>query len=392
MKVMDGMVSRKRTVDGKPTSLCDLGYCDVGLDDNWQLCGSYGQDTFTYHNEAGYPVVNTQRFPDFISMTNYAHSLNLTAGWYLNNCICQDHCGSGTDGTETKGQECYAGDVAALYEFGFDGVKLDGCGKQRSLDLWSSLIEKSGKAMMIENCHWGQTVPNSTWCPFNFYRTSGDIVATYGSVVFNLLTTVPFAQQGLSYPGCWAYPDMLEVGVAAGAHGSGDQGLTIQETRSHFGAWCIVSSPLTLSHDINNDTLADMVWPIISNKEAIAINQAWAGHSGSPFTASSKLVTMTVVRMVDGLYDTFETSVASSQAFYKPLQQDGSQNAVLLMNHDTSAADLTVSFANIPSIKTCSSYTVRDVWARKDVGSFTTSYTAKQVDSHDSAFITVTCN
>ena len=29
---MDGMVSTKRMVDGKPTSLCDLGYCDVGLD------------------------------------------------------------------------------------------------------------------------------------------------------------------------------------------------------------------------------------------------------------------------------------------------------------------------------------------------------------------------
>jgi hypothetical protein len=49
--IMDGMVSRKRTVDGVPTSLCDLGYCDVGLDDNWQQCGSYGPDDFTYHTE-----------------------------------------------------------------------------------------------------------------------------------------------------------------------------------------------------------------------------------------------------------------------------------------------------------------------------------------------------
>merc|ERR1719378_847784 len=36
--IMDGMVKKTRTVDGKPTSLCDLGYCDVGLDDNWQNC------------------------------------------------------------------------------------------------------------------------------------------------------------------------------------------------------------------------------------------------------------------------------------------------------------------------------------------------------------------
>ena len=32
--IMDGMVSKKRSVDGVPTSLCDLGYCDVGLDDS----------------------------------------------------------------------------------------------------------------------------------------------------------------------------------------------------------------------------------------------------------------------------------------------------------------------------------------------------------------------
>jgi hypothetical protein len=29
--IMDGMVDKKRSVDGVPTSLCDLGYCDVGL-------------------------------------------------------------------------------------------------------------------------------------------------------------------------------------------------------------------------------------------------------------------------------------------------------------------------------------------------------------------------
>jgi len=36
------VAARDRRVDGVPTSLCDLGYCDVGLDDGWQLCGDYG--------------------------------------------------------------------------------------------------------------------------------------------------------------------------------------------------------------------------------------------------------------------------------------------------------------------------------------------------------------
>ena len=38
------------------------------------------------------------------------------------------------------------------------------------------------------------------------------------------------------------------------------------ETRSHFAAWAIVSSPLTLAMDVNNDTVMDAVWDIIANK------------------------------------------------------------------------------------------------------------------------------
>ena len=86
---MDGMVSKKRTVNGVPTSLLDLGYADVGLDDAWQLCGEYGADKNTYHDENGRPVVDTSLFPDFNAMTNYAHSLGLTAGYSHNLLIKQ---------------------------------------------------------------------------------------------------------------------------------------------------------------------------------------------------------------------------------------------------------------------------------------------------------------
>ena len=74
---MAGMVDRSRG----GVSLLDLGYSDVGLDDNWQECGSYGPNKYTFHSEEGRPVVNPIRFPDFQNMTNYAHSVGLTAGW-----------------------------------------------------------------------------------------------------------------------------------------------------------------------------------------------------------------------------------------------------------------------------------------------------------------------
>jgi hypothetical protein len=131
---MDGIVSRSRLVNGVPTSLKDLGYSDVGLDDAWQLCGKYGPNEYTYHDEKGKPVIDTALFPDFNGLTDYAHSLGLTAGyvclsllsyssvmltclhvnfirWYGNNCICEDHCDS---------DACYEEDVNSLVGLGFD--------------------------------------------------------------------------------------------------------------------------------------------------------------------------------------------------------------------------------------------------------------------------------
>mmetsp|Transcript_62276 Transcript_62276/g.131662 ORF Transcript_62276/g.131662 Transcript_62276/m.131662 type:complete len:436 (+) Transcript_62276:88-1395(+) len=366
--IMDGMVARKRQVDGFPKSLCDLGYCDVGLDDNWQACGK-GEDGYQYHDHLGQPIVNLDRFPNMKNMTDYAHGLGLTAGWYGNNCICSE--------SKQPTDQMYEQDVRFLTEvFQFDAVKLDGCGKQLDLDKWSSLINASGRKVMIENCHWGNTVPNATWCPWNFFRTSGDVRAAYGSVVSNLQTTVQWAQKGLSKPGCWGYPDMLEVGCKHGPGGASDKGLSFVEARSHFGAWCIVSSPLTLSHDVNNDTIMDEVWPIISNTEAIAINQAWAGHSGSPFKEGPEIVTLPWGE---------EKGTPSWQFFYKPLP--GAKVAVLMMNHADTTQTLSLDFQDIPGLPCQASCKLRDVWNHVDLGVIKEGHYEKSVESHDSVFL-----
>ena len=106
--------------------------------------------------------------------------------------------------TYTNALFSHAGDVDATLDYGFDSIKLDGCGTQRDLDLYAALFNATGKSILIENCHWGGTVPNATWCPWNYFRSSGDIRASYDSVVSNLQTTIQWATQGLSKPGCWA--------------------------------------------------------------------------------------------------------------------------------------------------------------------------------------------
>ena len=247
--------------------------------------------------------------------------------------------------------------------------------------------------------------------------------ASYASVIHNLLTTVPLAARNLSVPGCWAYPDMLEVGCDHGPGGDLDRGLSVAETRSHFGSWCIVSSPLTLSLDVNNATIMDAAWPVIANPEAIAVNQAWAGHSGGPFltSQSGRSVPLSfgsprgaaeagvtlegaTVSIKEGASDTVARvsfSVPDWQYFSKPME-GGGKIAVLLMNYRNDATNLTLSLADVPGLEVVcgggggdgnasQACVVRDVWKRSDVGSFpfSSGIYETSLEAHDAAFITI---
>jgi len=283
--IFEKMAQRTRQVDGVNTSLVDVGFNNCGLDDNWQGCGAGAFGSF--HDAEGNPIINKALFPDMKAMTDHGHKLGLRVGWYMNNCICQEHSWKGMDNIAKHMEKS----AQAVADYGFDGLKLDGCGEFRNLTWWAELLNATGREIMIENCHWGGTVPNQTTgdgpcdgttdvsdCPYNFYRTSGDIRSNWGSMTKNLHSTMKFqGDPPLSRPGAWAYPDMMEVGRMA----------SVLEDRAHFGAWVITSSPLILGYDLNDEATTDKVWDIITNREAIAINQAWAGHPGRQIKAWS---------------------------------------------------------------------------------------------------------
>jgi hypothetical protein len=67
MDIMTGMTKKRGT---PAVSLQDLGYGDVGLDDNWQACGSpEAAEGMHYHDAKGNPIVNLKTFPDFTKVT-----------------------------------------------------------------------------------------------------------------------------------------------------------------------------------------------------------------------------------------------------------------------------------------------------------------------------------
>jgi alpha-galactosidase len=149
---------------------------------------------------------------------------------------------------------------------------------------------------------------------------------------------------------------MLEVGNFQGPD-------NLTQGRTHFGAWCIVSAPLYLSFDLTNKSNVDAVWEIISNKEAIAVNQAWYGHPG---------------RLVkDG---------GSYQLWAKKLA-DGAQAALVINRNGTAALhDVTVSLESLGT-ELGRGATAWDVWAKKPVPLTDTTWRVPPLQAYDSAFL-----
>ena len=107
--------------------------------------------------------------------------------------------------------------------------------------------------------------------------------------------------------------------------------------------------------------------------QAIAINQAWAGHPG---------------RLVWSGIDPYYSVVA------KPL--GGGAMAVLVVSKNGNG-DMTVTFPlelfGLDSTGAVGGYAVRDVWGRRDLGvvaAHTGNWTVDHLSAHDSAFLKFT--
>ena len=146
--------------------------------------------------------------------------------------------------------------------------------------------------------------------------------------------------------------------------------LTETEAQSMFGAWAIVSSPLVLGFDLSDSAQMDMHWSTISNRDALAVNQDWAGFPGSKFASSVDTVDFTPCGWgpqpghSDG-----SCSWARTMSWYKPLSGQDSRRstmAVLLMNNGAKESKLGFKWRDVPgmpaSTTACRMY---DVWARK---------------------------
>ncbi|MBL7187986.1 MAG: NPCBM/NEW2 domain-containing protein [Phycisphaerae bacterium] len=328
----------------------DAGYTYLVLDDGWMAANRDGE---------GNLVADPNKFPSGMkAIGDYIHSKGLKFGIYEDrgHSTCQQLPGS------FKHEQA---DMSIFASWGVDYIKLDSCfaesnGRLSTEDyaIYRNCITNTGRPIVLSISDFG----NGAWAwggkeTAQLWRTSNDIYPWMDSVYACAETSagdrsIHPAFNGLwqfAGPGHWNDPDMLQVGNLK----------SDIEDRAHFSLWCILAAPLMAGNDLRS--MSDGVRRILTAPEVIKVNQDARGIQG--------------YKVYDG---------GEKEIYNKPLQ-DGT-TAVLLLNKGRKPADITVTW---DKIGLSGRQKVTDLWAAKDLGQFTDSFTVRGLGRHGHLLIKV---
>ena len=323
------------------------GYEFVVIDDCWQVA----------RDDKGNILADPQRFPSGIkALADYVHSKELKFGLYSDAGTKTCAGRPGSRGYEFQDARQYAA-------WGVDYLKYDWCSTdtenaEAAYTTMHNALKASGRPIVFSMCEWGKSKP-WLWAKDvgNLWRTTGDIFDCWDckkewSTGWITILDQQVGLESFAGPGHWNDPDMLEVG---------NGGMSTTEYKSHFSLWSMLAAPLIAGNDLKNMT--PEIKEILTNKEVLAINQDSMGIQARRVHKNGDL-----------------------EVWAKQLH-DGSR-AVVLFNRGTTDAAISADWpelgypARLPA-------TVRDLWAKKDLGKFTEQFSAK-VASHGVVMVRVT--
>lgn len=320
------------------TGLKDAGYIYVNIDDGF----------FGGRDAEGHLLIHPTRFPNGMrTVVDYIHERGLKAGIYSDagKNTCASYWGGDKIG-EGVGLYGHDQEDIDLYfkELNFDFIKVDFCGgapehntehltlseKERYTAI-SQAIKNTGRTdVRLNVCRWAFP---GTWVHdvATSWRISEDIYLGWNSIksiVGQNLYLSAYATEGK-----YNDMDMLEVG----------RGLTLEEDKTHFGMWCIMSSPLLIGADMT--TIKPEALELMTNPELIALNQDALGLQAY------------VVDKVSGAY----LLVKDVETKY------GNKRAIAVYNPTDAEVVRTVDFL---SLELGGKVMVRDLFERKEMGTF----------------------
>ena len=339
------------------TGLHKAGYTYVNIDDFW----STGRDS------NGTIKVDTIKFPHGMkALADYIHSKGLKAGIYTNIGTKPNYATLASGGY-------YEQDLQTFADWGYDYVKVDvNFAPERSETAYkqafaqvAAAISHTGRPILFNICNQGGG-NYQNWAPQtgNSWRVGGDIdhspkgaTTQWDGVLYELNRSAAFPD--IAGPGHWNDADMLLVGV--GSDGGRLKVMTAEEQKSHFAMWCIIASPLILGNDLR--TISKETLAIVTNKEAIAVNQDALGKQG-------KL-----------LYE----HAPGLQVWVKELQSKKKKYAVVLFNRSEASAVIQLDFSKLGIAQKVK---LRDIWMHQNMGKMKQSYSAT-IAAHGVQFLLV---
>lgn len=335
------------------SGLADAGYNYVNIDDGWEAGRSSTGE-----------ILTNNKFEDMHALTTYVHSLGLKMGIYSS--PGPQTCGGYTGSWQHEYQ-----DAKSYADWGIDYLKYDWCsygniepnpdmaGLQKPYILMRNALDDSGRDIVFSLCqygmgdvyNWGKQVGGNLW------RTTGDINDSWNS-----MASIGFAHSekavGAS-PGGWNDPDMLVVG-RLGWGSTRPTKLTGNEQITHISLWSLLAAPLMIGCDLTQ--LDPFTKALLTNHDVIEVDQDPRGRAA---TRVSK--------------------VGDTEVWARPLW-DGSW-AVGLFNRGPDKAKVRANWSEIAR-NLDASLPVRDLWKRKDLGSFTGGY-ATTVPAHGAVLIRI---
>ncbi len=330
--------------------LAAVGYNHINIDDGY----FGGRDKTT-----GQLKIHPTRFPNGLQpVVDYIHSKGLKAGIYSDGGYntCGSYHGGDKDG---EGVGLYKHDQQDCDMFfkdlGFDFIKVDFCGgdpvhnkdrldldeKQRYTAIAKAIKNTGRNDVRMNICRWAYP---GTWADdagFS-WRTTQDIAPTWDSVKDILAQNLYMS--AYCSKGHYNDMDMLEVGVSWGTP------LSTEETKTHFGMWCIMNSPLLIGCNINSLSATNL--NLLKNKELIALNQ-------------------------DTLYQQAYLALKTNSCYVmvKDIEKRyGNRRAFAIYNPNDVAKTVTLNFKDIDL---ADSVKLRDCFTKKDIGTYFETYQVK---------------
>ncbi|ANI90574.1 alpha-galactosidase [Arachidicoccus ginsenosidimutans] len=321
------------------SGMADAGYNYIFIDDGWQG----GRDN---KNNI---IPDVKKFPSGIkALADYVHAKGLKLGIYSDAAPLT--CAGYTGSLNFEKQ-----DAATFASWGIDYLKYDYCNapsdmataKERYKAIADALSE-SGRNIVLGICEWGGRQP-WLWAAQaggTIWRISGDIRDKWkdkgqGGMGIMDIVDINGGLDEYAGRGRWNDPDMLVVGlngVKGPAADLGGTGCSDTEYQSQMSLWCILSSPLIASNDLRKmDARAK---EILTNKEAIAINQDALGKQGK--------------RLVNN---------DDWAIFVKPLSNG--DIAVAILNKSDKQQKMNVLFGDL---SLSGNYEIRDLWEHRVIG------------------------